>query len=51
MIHYGSRHLGSGCHDRGLITPIVRQRRLKGLAQIASEMKDIAAARQIGSSS
>jgi pyruvate dehydrogenase E2 component (dihydrolipoamide acetyltransferase) len=34
--------------DRGLITPIVRNADMKGLAQIASEMKDLAARAKTG---
>ena len=34
--------------DRGLITPIVRNADMKGLAQIAAEMKDLAARAKVG---
>ena len=49
MIQYGAVDISVAvATDRGLITPIVRNADLKGLAQIASEMKDLAARAKIG---
>jgi pyruvate dehydrogenase E2 component (dihydrolipoamide acetyltransferase) len=49
MIQYGAVDIAVAvATDRGLITPIVRNADMKGLAQIASEMKDLAARAKIG---
>jgi pyruvate dehydrogenase E2 component (dihydrolipoamide acetyltransferase) len=49
MIQYGAVDISVAvATDRGLITPIVRNADMKGLAQIASEMKDLAARAKIG---
>src|SRR5262245_55346053 len=49
MIHYGAVDISVAvATDRGLITPIVRSADMKGLAQIASEMKDLAARAKTG---
>jgi pyruvate dehydrogenase E2 component (dihydrolipoamide acetyltransferase) len=49
MIQYGAVDISVAvATDRGLITPIVRNADLKGLAQIASEMKDLAGRAKIG---
>jgi pyruvate dehydrogenase E2 component (dihydrolipoamide acetyltransferase) len=49
MIQYGAVDISVAvATDRGLITPIVRNADLKGLAQIASEMKDLAARAKVG---
>jgi pyruvate dehydrogenase E2 component (dihydrolipoamide acetyltransferase) len=49
MIQYGAVDISVAvATDRGLITPIVRNADLKGLAQIASEMKDLAARAKTG---
>jgi pyruvate dehydrogenase E2 component (dihydrolipoamide acetyltransferase) len=49
MIQYGAVDISVAvATDRGLITPIVRNADLKGLAQIAAEMKDLAARAKIG---
>src|SRR5260370_6227517 len=49
MIQYGAVDISVAvATDRGLITPIVRNADLKGLGQIASEMKDLAARAKIG---
>ena len=49
MIQYGAVDVSVAvATDRGLITPIVRNADMKGLAQIASEMKDLAARAKIG---
>ena len=49
MIQYGAVDISVAvATDRGLITPIVRNADLKGLAQIAIEMKDLAGPRQGG---
>jgi pyruvate dehydrogenase E2 component (dihydrolipoamide acetyltransferase) len=49
MIQYGAVDISVAvATDRGLITPIVRNADLKGLAQISSEMKDLAARAKIG---
>ncbi len=49
MIQYGAVDISvAGATDRGLITPIVRNADLKGLAQIATEMKDLAARAKTG---
>jgi pyruvate dehydrogenase E2 component (dihydrolipoamide acetyltransferase) len=49
MIQYGAVDVSVAvATDRGLITPIVRSADMKGLAQIASEMKDLAARAKIG---
>ena len=49
MIQYGAVDISVAvATDRGLITPIVRNADMKGLAQIAIEMKDLAAPRQGG---
>jgi len=49
MIQYGAVDISVAvATDRGLITPIVRSADMKGLAQIASEMKDLAARAKIG---
>ena len=44
MIQYGNVDISVAvATDRGLVTPIVRQADLKGLARISAEMKDLAA--------
>ena len=49
MIQYGAVDISVAvATDRGLITPIVRNADMKGLAQIASEMKDLAARAKVG---
>ena len=49
MIQYGAVDISVAvATDRGLITPIVRNADMKGLAQIAAEMKDLAARAKIG---
>ncbi|MBV8188108.1 MAG: pyruvate dehydrogenase complex dihydrolipoamide acetyltransferase [Alphaproteobacteria bacterium] len=49
MIQYGAVDIAVAvATDRGLITPIVRSADMKGLAQIASEMKDLAGRAKIG---
>src|SRR5215207_498426 len=49
MIQYGAVDISVAvATDRGLITPIVRSADMKGLAQIATEMKDLAARAKIG---
>ena len=49
MIQYGAVDISVAvATDRGLITPIVRNADLKGLAQIATEMKDLAARAKTG---
>jgi pyruvate dehydrogenase E2 component (dihydrolipoamide acetyltransferase) len=49
MVLYGAVDISVAvATDRGLITPIVRNADLKGLAQIAAEMKDLAARAKIG---
>ena len=49
MIQYGAVDISVAvATDRGLITPIVRNADMKGLAQIASEMKDLAARAKLG---
>jgi pyruvate dehydrogenase E2 component (dihydrolipoamide acetyltransferase) len=49
MIQYGAVDISVAvATDRGLITPIVRNADLKGLGQIASEMKDLAARAKVG---
>jgi pyruvate dehydrogenase E2 component (dihydrolipoamide acetyltransferase) len=49
MIQYGAVDISVAvATDRGLITPIVRSADMKGLAQIASEMKDLAARAKVG---
>jgi pyruvate dehydrogenase E2 component (dihydrolipoamide acetyltransferase) len=49
MIQYGAVDISVAvATDRGLITPIVRNADMKGLGQIASEMKDLAARAKIG---
>ena len=49
MIQYGAVDVSVAvATDRGLITPIVRNADLKGLAQIAGEMKDLAARAKTG---
>ncbi len=49
MIQYGAVDVSVAvATDRGLITPIVRNADMKGLAQIASEMKDLAARAKVG---
>jgi pyruvate dehydrogenase E2 component (dihydrolipoamide acetyltransferase) len=49
MIQYGAVDISVAvATDRGLITPIVRNADMKGLAQIASEMKDLAGRAKIG---
>jgi len=49
MIQYGAVDISVAvATDRGLITPIVRNADMKGLAQIASEMKDLAARAKAG---
>jgi len=49
MIQYGAVDISVAvATDRGLITPIVRSADMKGLAQIATEMKDLAARAKTG---
>ena len=49
MIQYGAVDISVAvATDRGLITPIVRSADMKGLAQIAAEMKDLAARAKVG---
>jgi pyruvate dehydrogenase E2 component (dihydrolipoamide acetyltransferase) len=49
MVQYGAVDISVAvATDRGLITPIVRNADLKGMAQIASEMKDLAARAKVG---
>ncbi|MFO1158010.1 MAG: pyruvate dehydrogenase complex dihydrolipoamide acetyltransferase [Reyranellaceae bacterium] len=49
MIQYGAVDISVAvATDRGLITPIVRNADMKGLAQIANEMKDLAARAKTG---
>ncbi|MDP1837241.1 MAG: pyruvate dehydrogenase complex dihydrolipoamide acetyltransferase, partial [Reyranella sp.] len=49
MIQYGAVDISVAvATDRGLITPIVRNADMKGLAQIAVEMKDLAARAKVG---
>jgi pyruvate dehydrogenase E2 component (dihydrolipoamide acetyltransferase) len=49
MIQYGAVDISVAvATDRSLITPIVRNADMKGLAQIASEMKDLAARAKVG---
>ncbi|CAN5839569.1 pyruvate dehydrogenase complex dihydrolipoamide acetyltransferase [soil metagenome] len=49
MIQYGAVDISVAvATDRGLITPIVRNADLKGMAQIATEMKDLAARAKAG---
>ena len=49
MILYGAVDISVAvATERGLITPIVRNADMKGLAQIATEMKDLAARAKIG---
>jgi pyruvate dehydrogenase E2 component (dihydrolipoamide acetyltransferase) len=49
MIQYGAVDISVAvATDRGLITPIVRNADMKGLAQIAAEMKDLAARARTG---
>ena len=49
MVQYGAVDISVAvATDRGLITPIVRNADMKGLAQIASEMKDLAARAKVG---
>src|SRR5215211_1664446 len=49
MIQYGAVDIAVAvATDRGLITPIVRNADMKGLAQIATEMKDLAARAKTG---
>jgi pyruvate dehydrogenase E2 component (dihydrolipoamide acetyltransferase) len=49
MIQYGAVDISVAvATDRGLITPIVRSADMKGLAQIAAEMKDLAARAKTG---
>ena len=49
MIQYGAVAISVAvATDRGLITPIVRNADMKGLAQIAMEMKDLAARAKVG---
>jgi pyruvate dehydrogenase E2 component (dihydrolipoamide acetyltransferase) len=49
MILYGAVDISVAvATDRGLITPIVRTADMKGLAQIAAEMKDLAARAKAG---
>jgi pyruvate dehydrogenase E2 component (dihydrolipoamide acetyltransferase) len=49
MIQYGAIDISVAvATDRGLITPIVRSADMKGLAQIATEMKDLAARAKTG---
>ena len=49
MIQYGAVDISVAvATDRGLITPILRNADMKGLAQIAAEMKDLAARAKVG---
>ncbi len=49
MVQYGAVDISVAvATDRGLITPIVRNADMKGLAQIATEMKDLAARAKAG---
>ena len=49
MVQYGAVDISVAvATDRGLITPIVRNADLKGLAQIATDMKDLAARAKTG---
>lgn len=49
MVQYGAVDISVAvATDRGLITPIVRNADMKGLAQIAVEMKDLAARAKVG---
>ena len=49
MIQYGAVDISVAvATDRGLITPIVRNADLKGLVQISTEMKDLAARAKVG---
>jgi pyruvate dehydrogenase E2 component (dihydrolipoamide acetyltransferase) len=49
MIEYGAVDISVAvATDRGLITPIVRNADMKGLGQIAAEMKDLAARAKAG---
>ena len=49
MVQYGAVDISVAvATDRGLITPIVRNADLKGLAQISTEMKDLAARAKVG---
>jgi len=49
MVQYGAVDISVAvATDRGLITPIVRNADLKGVAQISIEMKDLAARAKIG---
>jgi pyruvate dehydrogenase E2 component (dihydrolipoamide acetyltransferase) len=49
MVQYGAVDISVAvATDRGLITPIVRNADMKGLGQIATEMKDLAARAKIG---
>ncbi|MDI1287621.1 MAG: pyruvate dehydrogenase complex dihydrolipoamide acetyltransferase [Reyranella sp.] len=49
MIQYGAVDVSVAvATDRGLITPIVRHADMKGLAQISTEMKDLAARAKVG---
>jgi pyruvate dehydrogenase E2 component (dihydrolipoamide acetyltransferase) len=49
MIQYGAVDISVAvATDRGLITPIVRNADMKGLAKIAAEMKDLAARAKAG---
>jgi len=49
MVQYGAVDISVAvATDRGLITPIVRHADMKGLAQIATEMKDLAARAKTG---
>jgi len=49
MIQYGAVDISVAvATDRGLITPIVRNADMKGAAQIAVEMKDLAARAKVG---
>jgi pyruvate dehydrogenase E2 component (dihydrolipoamide acetyltransferase) len=49
MIQFGAVDISVAvATDRGLITPIVRNADMKGLAQIATEMKDLAARAKVG---
>ena len=49
MIQYGAVDIAVAvATDRGLITPIVRNADLKGVAQISIEMKDLAARAKVG---
>jgi pyruvate dehydrogenase E2 component (dihydrolipoamide acetyltransferase) len=49
MIQYGAVDISVAvATDRGLITPIVRNADMKGLARISEEMKDLAARAKVG---